>query len=126
MLFETKKPCASCPYRKDATPGMWDPYEFQNLKRQDRNELGGAMFGCHKFRNKPETASVCAGWFLDQKNRGFPSIQLRLYMITKKLTEEQIDSVTDGGHELYSSIDEMCEAQEDVPVFHVKQRKGSK
>jgi hypothetical protein len=89
---------------------MWAREEFENLLAADANEFGGAMFGCHKFRNHPEQAQVCGGWLLDQKRRGCPSIQLRLVLIHKSEAVKAIEEVTDGGHKLYPSIAAMCRA----------------
>jgi hypothetical protein len=100
------EPCGSCPYRRDVPVDTWDACEFERVLEHDRNEVGGSVFGCHKFRLRPKEADVCAGWFLDQQKRGYPSIRLR--MLLMKCTEEP--KVTDGGHPLYESIEEMCAA----------------
>jgi hypothetical protein len=100
----TPEPCGSCPYRRDAEIELWDESEFERVLEHDRNELAGSVFLCHKFRRTPEIGTVCAGWFLDQQRRGYPSIRLR--MLLMKQTEQP--QVTDGGHELYDSIEEMC------------------
>lgn len=97
-------PCGSCPYRVDVPVGTWHREEFENLLANDADELSGGVFGCHRFRLRPEKAEVCAGWFLDQKRRGFPSIQLRLMLM--RLAEQPV--VTDGGHELYGTMKKMC------------------
>jgi hypothetical protein len=110
MKWDTREPCASCPYRKDAPREMWHAEEFKKLLAADANEFGGAMFGCHKFRNHPEQAQVCGGWLLDQKRRGCPSIQLRLVLIHKPEAVKALEEITDGGHRLYASIAAMCRA----------------
>lgn len=110
MKWDTREPCTSCPYRKDALKKMWAKEEFENLLAADANEFGGAMFGCHKFRNHSEEAQVCGGWLLDQKRRGCPSIRLRLVLIHKPEAVKAIGEVTDGGHKLYPSIAAMCRA----------------
>lgn len=100
-------PCKSCPYRKDAPLRLWHRSEFQNLLAHDAEPLGHP-FACHKYRNRPE-APYCAGWILDQKRRGFPSIRLRLSMRNPEL-RKAIEAVTDGGHRLWSTIKSMCRA----------------
>ena len=110
MRWETTEPCASCPYRTDAKLEFWHPGEFVNLQEQDANEYGGAIFGCHGTRKLPEGPSVCAGWLLDQKRRNIPSIQLRLCLMVSEEARDCLEEVNDGGHDLYDSIEEMCEA----------------
>lgn len=98
------EPCGSCPYRKDVPVGTWHRSEFENLLAHDADPLSGSIFGCHRFRLRPREATVCAGWFLDQERRGFPSIRLRL-----KLTNvSEFPTVVDGGHPLYATLKGMC------------------
>ncbi len=124
MNFETKKPCASCPYRKSSQRALWSPVEFENLLEHDKEiapGLGlstGASFGCHKFRNRPgEEQDYCAGWLLDQKRRGLPNVQLRMKLgaIAGTGADDPLEEVTDGGFDLFSTIEEMS-AYNGVPV----------
>lgn len=111
MKFDTTSPCKSCPYRKDSPLRMWDRSEFQNLLAADADPLGGALFGCHKFRHRPpDEHHFCAGWLLDQKRRGFPSILLRFFFAKHKTTQAIIDTITSGGHALYPTLKQMCRA----------------
>lgn len=110
MRWATAIPCNSCPYRKDAPRELWSREEFYGLLRNDRDELGGAIYGCHGTRKVPEGPSICAGWLLDQKRRGLPAIQLRLSLMRSEAARTNLESVSNGGHELYSSIREMCAA----------------
>jgi hypothetical protein len=105
-------PCGSCPYRVDAPLRLWAPIEFMNLLSHDADELNGGVFLCHRHIRDPQgpNRELCAGWLLDQKRRGFPSIQLRLLLMTRKEIIEQVEAVTDGGFEIYDSIAAMCEA----------------
>ena len=131
MKLDTKKPCASCPYRKDVPVQTWHRSEFENILAEDADDLGGATYGCHKYRFRPaEEQTFCAGWLLDQKQRRYPSIQLRLFLVTNGITADQLDEITDGGHDLYRSIKAMCLAngvrkakkhpRRQLPVLHVK------
>lgn len=99
-------PCRSCPYRVDVPVKTWHREEFENLLANDADERNGGVFGCHRFRLRPQEAEVCAGWFLDQQRRGFPSIKLRLVLM--RLSEQPV--VTDGGCQLYSTMKKMCRA----------------
>lgn len=109
MGWTTREPCASCPYRIDVPPGTWHPEEFENLKAQDANQFG-SVFGCHATRKTGP--QVCGGWLLDQRNRGAPCISLRLALMTKPEAATAYEQVTDGGFELYESIEEMCAAND--------------
>jgi hypothetical protein len=100
------EPCGSCPYRRDVVVGTWHADEFENLLAHDADPIRGAVFGCHRFRMRRDTADVCAGWFLDQQRRGFPSIQLRVAI----MRADDEPRVTDGGHPLYLSVKAMCRA----------------
>ena len=112
MKFDTTEPCGSCPYRRDAKLGLWHPSEFENLARTEREQMG-AIFGCHAtIKQKPP--SVCAGWLINQRERGVPSIALRLTLMRNKEAVDCLEKVNDGGHELYDSIEEMIEANEEL------------
>lgn len=110
MSFDTLWPCGSCPYRKDAPLGLWHPAEFDNLARTERDQFG-AVFACHGTAKKP-TRSVCAGWLLAQREAGVPSIALRMRLMRDPRAVQAMEAVTDGGHELYPSVDAMIEANE--------------
>lgn len=110
MKYDTKEPCSSCPYRRDAKISRWHPDEFDRLKEMDESTMG-AIFGCHATA-KCEDLSVCAGWLLDQRERGVPSNAMRMALFTLPEAMEGMKAVGDGGHELYGSIDEMVEANE--------------
>jgi hypothetical protein len=107
LAWDTEAPCESCPYRKDAQLELWHPSEFENLLEHNKNEIQGNLFACHGTKNK-EQRSVCAGWLIDQRKRGLPSIQLRLSLMRNEEAQELLKKVNDGGHELYDSIEEMC------------------
>ena len=111
MKFDTKEPCKSCPYRKDAKLGLWHPCEFENLARTEQ-ELVGAVFGCHATGKGKTPVSVCAGWLLAQRDAGVPSIALRMQLLQNPDALQGLETVSDGGHELYASVQEMIEANE--------------
>lgn len=111
MKWDIREPCRSCPYRKDAPLGMWHPDEFHNLRRATSDTIMGGVFGCHKYRHRPqEERQACAGYLITQRRDGVPSIQLRMKVIQDDEALACLEAVSDGGHELYESIEEMCEA----------------
>lgn len=109
MRWETREPCESCPYRRDAKLEHWDPIEFETLLANNANEMYGPVYGCHGSKKLAEGPTVCGGWLLDQKRRGLPAIQLRLTLMKNPEAVTALEEVNDGGHELYDSIQEMCE-----------------
>ena len=58
-----KRPCGSCPYRKDAPSGLWDSSEYEKLPDYDGEIIDQVMQGaigvfmCHQQDGK-----LCAGW----------------------------------------------------------------
>ena len=110
MKWDLREPCGSCPYRRDAKLGLWHPSEFENLLEAEERPLG-ATFGCHGTI-KHDEPSVCIGWLLDQKRRDLPSIALRIRLAESPAAVDCLKEASDGGHELYESIEEMVEANE--------------
>ena len=110
MNFDTPSPCGSCPYRKDAPLGLWHPSEFDNLALTERDTFG-SVFACHATAKKPEH-SVCAGWLLSQREAGVPSLALRMRLMRDDAAVAALKAVTDGGHELYESVQDMIDANE--------------
>lgn len=112
MKWDNRTPCASCPYRRDVPVGTWHVSEFQNLLANDRDERNGRTFACHRHRKQPvEERHLCVGWFLDQQRRGTPSLMLRLLALRGGDEAAAFwREAHDGGHDLYDSLDEMCEA----------------
>lgn len=103
-------PCAKCPYRTDAPLKLWHVSEFENLLRQDADEVGGHIFGCHNDGKKAKAQQrPCVGWLLDQRRRGTPSIQLRV-ALTKPEAAEAYERVHADGLSLYPSIADMAKA----------------
>jgi hypothetical protein len=109
MKWTARKPCASCPYRKDVPIGTWHRSEFENLLANDADEMNGSLFGCHKYRHRPpEEHEACVGWVLDQKARGIPAIRLRMALMTNEEAVTLLQEATDGGHPLHASLHAMC------------------
>jgi len=111
-------PCKTCPFRRDVPLMYWVRDEYEMLQESERQSIRplGILFGCHKYRNQPNTCQVvCAGWLEDQKRRNVPSIHLRMALAghspaDPEVVKRAIDTVSDGGHRLYDSIDELVKA----------------
>lgn len=59
LLTVAKRPCGSCPYRKDVPSGVWDPHEYEKLVEYDLQTpfQPVARFDCHQ-----RDGNLCAGW----------------------------------------------------------------
>lgn len=105
-----KSPCANCPYRKDAPRKLWDACEFHGLLNAEKSQFG-KVYACHKQKDiAPGDRGFCAGWLLDQKKRGIPSIALRLSLLSDPSAVEALKAVNDGGHEMFKTPAAMCRA----------------
>ena len=111
MIYDRASPCASCPYRVDAPRKLWHRVEFENLLAHDGNELTGSQYGCHEFRKRDASEHrPCAGWLLDQKRRGIPSLLLRMTLMTKPEAAANFEKLDATGIPLFPSIKAMCRA----------------
>jgi hypothetical protein len=105
-----KTPCENCPYRKDAPRKLWDREEFERLLETEADQIV-ATYACHKQGGLPDAErGFCAGWLLDQRARGLPSIALRMKVLTDGEAAAALEVVSDGGHALYPSVEAMCRA----------------
>lgn len=109
MDFTNREPCKSCPYRKDVRLKFWHRSEFENLLANDADPLNGNVFGCHEDGKKePEERRLCIGWTLDQRERGLPSIRLRLLLVRHPAAGDLMREAHSGGHELFKTMKAMC------------------
>lgn len=92
-----KKPCATCPWRKDATEAF--PAEAFRHSANTAQDMASHTFGCHQSgTGKPKT---CAGFLLKGADH---NITVRIGRVTGRYTND----VTDGGHELHESYRAMA------------------
>lgn len=92
-----KRPCAECPWRKDAA-GVF-PAEAFRLSAHTAYDMAEATFGCHEAGHiKPAT---CAGFLLNGANH---NLTVRL----GRMKGKYLSDVTDGGNELHASYREMA------------------
>jgi hypothetical protein len=104
------RPCTTCPYRRDALIGHWSPDEFVDLLKSERSQFG-TVYACHgHIELPPAKRGMCAGWLLDQRRRRYPSIKLRMLLSSSDQALSAAKAVTEGGCELYDSVEEMCAA----------------
>lgn len=63
MITVRKRPCPSCPYRRDVPSGIWQASEYDKLPAFDGDIPDQALarafylFHCHS-----QPANLCAGW----------------------------------------------------------------
>lgn len=102
------RPCENCPYRKDAPRKLWHRSEFERLLATEDDDIG-ATFACHKHIDLPANErGLCAGWLLNQKARGVPSIMLRILLLQDGAVRKAFDKVTGVGLELFKTVEAMC------------------
>jgi hypothetical protein len=101
--YTKRQPCNNCPYRKDAPLAHWSIEEFKQLLEWEDSQLG-TVYGCHK-----KDGSVCIGWLMNQDERDFPSIMLRISLSRHGITREYLDSLTCPS-ERFDTVQEMCAA----------------
>ena len=63
LLTVRKRPCPSCPYRRDVPSGIWDEEEYAKLPRFDGDTPEQLMAGATApFRCHSAPENLCAGW----------------------------------------------------------------
>lgn len=93
-----KRPCASCPYRRDVASGVWAQEEYVKLPEWDKptGEQPPAIFECHQ-----QDGHICAGWAgTHDMSR---CLGLRIALSYDFMTEEDFNTT--------------LEYQTDVPLF---------
>src|SRR5688572_26184695 len=104
------RPCDNCPYRMDAPRRHWDRAEFVGVLEAERSQFG-TVYACHKQRDlAPSERGFCAGWALDQRKRGVPSVALRILLIRSAEASAAFNAITDGGARMFRTVTAMCRA----------------
>lgn len=110
MKATRRKPCPNCPFRKDAKLAHWHPSEYlmlQRIARTEHDPFRSKPFGCHKDKDaEPAERELCVGWLIHQRERGTPSIALRLILMRSQEAALQYEKSEPDG-ELFDSIDEL-------------------
>lgn len=105
MLHADKRPCSTCPYRKDTPPGIWDSSEYERLPDWDEDspEIQMGLFLCH-HSNFQTTETLCRGWLTVASE----SIAVRIAMMDGKVDPDEVYADVDVP--LYATGQEACEA----------------
>jgi Family of unknown function (DUF6283) len=91
-LAVAKRPCASCPYRKDAPSGLWARHEYDKLLSYDGEIIdqlkNGAVatFWCHQRNGK-----LCAGWIATHGAANLLAMQLNAPKVPRETWEYTTD-----------------------------------
>jgi hypothetical protein len=100
-----KNPCKGCPYRKDSPLALWDKNEFDRLSEAEKTQMG-SLYACHK-----NDGSLCRGWFITQREKGYPSLVLRIFMMQHNFSMDETEAIcAPEGVDLYPDVDAMREA----------------
>lgn len=89
-----KRPCVSCPYRRDVPSGVWAAKEYEKLPTYDGDigaqALAGALrlFGCHQA-----DGHLCAGWAGHRPPDEL--LAIRLALSSGRINEAVLDYTTD-------------------------------
>lgn len=85
-----KRPCGSCPYRRDVPSGVWADEEYAKLPPYDQptHEQPMAAFFCHQ-----QDGRLCAGWVAVHDM--VESIGLRLAVLAGHVDADDLDAILD-------------------------------
>jgi len=86
-------PCASCPYRRDVTSGIWDASEYAKLPAYDLPTYAQPprLFLCHQHDRDDDRTRVCAGW--SGCHDGDHLLALRVAVSSRHITVETANSI---------------------------------
>jgi len=99
-LAACKRPCANCPWRRDARPGEFATERYQ-LLAASAQDMSVVIFTCHKSPDGGELA--CAGFLARGADHNF-AVRMAYYRGDLERRER------DGGEDLYDDYREMAEA----------------
>jgi hypothetical protein len=107
MSEAVRRPCADCPWRRDAPRGHWDPAHFTAIYRSCQDDGIGMML-CHHATKLPEPARgelLCQGWV---RVIGTAAIGVRLAFLRGLVTGAEL--VDRAGPALFKTFDAMLRA----------------
>ena len=91
-LTVAARPCASCPYRKDAPSGLWAQHEYDKLPAYDGEIVDQlracavADFGCHQ-----RDGNLCAGWLAAHGAQNLLSLRLHAGRVPPEMWDYTTD-----------------------------------
>ena len=87
-----KRPCASCPYRKDVPSGIWSQEEYDKLPAYDGEiheqlEMGAiGVFMCHQ-----RDGNLCAGWIAAHRPENLLAMRITQLRIDESVWDYETD-----------------------------------
>jgi hypothetical protein len=86
-----RRPCGTCPYRRDVPSGVWAASEYEKLRAYDwpTMEQPPAVFLCHQ-QNRDTADRVCAGWA--GVHDGAHLLALRIVVLERRMTPDDVDA----------------------------------
>lgn len=105
QLAPRRTPCATCPYRVNVPSGVWDPEEYDKLRRYDGDTAYQPpnLFMCHQAEG-----DICRGWFCHRDPADLLAVRLAvLYGTLNPVYVEAWDSHQAEG--LFRSGEEAAE-----------------
>lgn len=91
-LTVAKRPCGSCPYRRDVPSGVWAAHEYDKLLMYDgeifEQVLQGGMgrFDCHQ-----RDGHLCAGWVACHGAENLVALRLQAAKVDPKVWDYKTD-----------------------------------
>lgn len=101
-----RRPCASCPYRRNVPSGIWDETEYAKLREYDGEtwEQSAAVFMCHHAEG-----DVCAGWLGHRDPADLLAVRLAA------AAEHGIHDIEDPSTEAINAIDKLTRVRTERP-----------
>lgn len=90
-----RRPCVSCPYRRDVPSGVWAAEEYEKLRAYDlpTMEQPPGVFLCHQHDQGAPGSRVCSGWA--GCHDGDELLALRVAVMRDTMTVETAEAVRD-------------------------------
>lgn len=86
-----KRPCASCPYRKNAPSGVWSEDEYDKLPRYDGDipeQESQRLFMCHQ-----QDGCLCSGWLGHRDPNEL--LAIRIALVQGRVDGDALEYTTD-------------------------------
>jgi hypothetical protein len=106
MQFNIKRPCSACPFRSDVAPFL---HRAPRIAKQLKDDH--FWFACHETtgiksgkRVNPANQSHCAGAMMVLWKSGMANIAMRLALVYKMITREQLEQDVP----VFASLDEFA------------------
>lgn len=78
LIAPPKRPCGSCPYRRDVPSGIWAAEEYAKLPAYDRETWAQppGLFMCHQ-----KDGCLCGGWLAAHGTRKLLALRIHAHLL---------------------------------------------